>query len=94
MHRCCQKKKVAANFHITAGKSIHHPRGHAHLAHVVPPNEVNFSHRIDRLSFSDNEAGGHTLDGELKITDTGKTMYQYFIKVSGQRNRTRTREGG
>ena len=74
--------KVAANFHITAGKSIHHPRGHAHLAHVVPPNELNFSHRIDRLSFSDSEIGGHTLDGDLKVTQDGKMMYQYFIKVS------------
>eukprot|EP00035_Acanthoeca_spectabilis_P015737 m.316274 g.316274 ORF g.316274 m.316274 type:complete len:365 (+) comp16422_c2_seq1:1843-2937(+) len=73
--------KVAANFHITAGKSIHHARGHAHLAHVVPPHEVNFSHRIDRLSFSDEEVGGHTLDGDVQVADERTTMYQYFIKV-------------
>lgn len=73
--------QVAANFHITAGKSIHHARGHAHLAHVVPPHEVNFSHRIDRLSFSDEEVGGHTLDGDVQVADERTTMYQYFIKV-------------
>eukprot|EP00037_Helgoeca_nana_P002798 m.36183 g.36183 ORF g.36183 m.36183 type:complete len:363 (+) comp12843_c0_seq1:304-1392(+) len=73
--------KVAANFHITAGKSIHHARGHAHLAHIVPPNEVNFSHRIDRLSFSDEEIGGHTLDGDCQVADDRFSMYQYFIKV-------------
>lgn len=28
--------KVAANFHITAGKSIHHARGHSHMAMNVP----------------------------------------------------------
>lgn len=73
--------KVAANFHITAGKSVHHGRGHAHLSHVVPPNEVNFSHRIDRLSFSDEEVGGHTMDGDQQVTEQRGMMYQYFIKV-------------
>jgi hypothetical protein len=82
---CTITLQVAANFHITAGKSIHHARGHAHLAHIVPPNEVNFSHRIDRLSFSDEEIGGHTLDGDCQVADDRFSMYQYFIKVGTPR---------
>mmetsp|Transcript_34206 Transcript_34206/g.89757 ORF Transcript_34206/g.89757 Transcript_34206/m.89757 type:complete len:360 (-) Transcript_34206:62-1141(-) len=81
IHGAIPIAKVAANFHITAGKSIHHARGHAHLTHTVPPNEINFSHRIDRLSFSDEEVGGHTLDGDTQAADEHTMMYQYFIKV-------------
>eukprot|EP00118_Oscarella_pearsei_P007426 m.36416 g.36416 ORF g.36416 m.36416 type:complete len:121 (+) comp32248_c0_seq10:484-846(+) len=29
-------KKIAGNFHITAGKSVPHPRGHAHMSAFIP----------------------------------------------------------
>ena len=45
--------KVAGNFHITVGKAIPHPRGHAHLAALVNHDSYNFSHRIDHLSFGE-----------------------------------------
>lgn len=73
--------KVAANFHITAGKSVHHARGHSHMVGMLPPEAMNFSHRIDQLSFAENAAGPHTLDGDMKIADNRNQMYQYFLKV-------------
>lgn len=30
---------------------------------------LNFSHRIDRLSFSEEPLGAHTLDGDFKLTN-------------------------
>uniref|UniRef100_A0A8D3CGZ2 Endoplasmic reticulum-Golgi intermediate compartment protein n=1 Tax=Scophthalmus maximus TaxID=52904 RepID=A0A8D3CGZ2_SCOMX len=65
--------KVAGNFHITVGKSIPHPRGHAHLIKVAVAvmhemlkitvltcrcaTAYNFSHRIDHLSFGEGIPG-------------------------------------
>ncbi len=31
-----QSKQILGNFHITAGKSVHHALGHAHLTGMVP----------------------------------------------------------
>ncbi|EDO47728.1 predicted protein [Nematostella vectensis] len=74
--------KVAGNFHITSGKSIHHPRGHAHLSSMVPVESLNFSHRIDMLSFGKRVPGiVHPLDGEMQITEKRRMMYQYYIQV-------------
>lgn len=73
--------KVAANFHITAGKSIHHAQGHSHLIGMVPEDKMNFSHRIDRLSFSKTHTESHTLDGETQLTENRFEMFQYHIKV-------------
>jgi len=74
--------KVAGNFHVTAGKSIPHPRGHAHLSSLVSELNYNFSHRIDLLSFGDPHPGLiNPLDGDLMITQQGYHMYQYFIKI-------------
>jgi len=72
--------KVAGNFHITAGKSIHHARGHSHLVGMVPQNAMNFSHRINRLSFSEFP-GTQTLDGDTLITENGQEMFQYYLKI-------------
>uniref|UniRef100_A0A8C6VVZ6 Endoplasmic reticulum-Golgi intermediate compartment protein n=1 Tax=Nothobranchius furzeri TaxID=105023 RepID=A0A8C6VVZ6_NOTFU len=61
--------KVAGNFHITVGKSIPHPRGHAHLAALVSHDSFNFSHRIDHLSFGEAIPGLiNPLDGTEKVT--------------------------
>ena len=73
---------MAGNFHITAGKSIPHPRGHAHLSSLVSELNYNFSHRIDLLSFGDPHPGIiNPLDGDLQLTETGYQMYQYYIKI-------------
>lgn len=81
LHGTMPVNKVAANFHITAGKSVHHSRGHSHMAGMVPVELMNFSHRIDRLSFSEEALGAHTLDGDIKLAQSRHQLYQYFIKV-------------
>ena len=81
MHGVIAINKVAANLHIAAGKSIHHARGHSHLIGVVPESAQNFSHRIDRLAFTDVNTGANTLDGDIKITENTQQMFQYFVKV-------------
>jgi hypothetical protein len=81
IHGAMPINKVAANFHITGGKSIYHDRGHSHMSALVPPEALNFSHRIDRLSFSDEAVGVHTLDGNLRVTEDRFEMYQYFMKI-------------
>ncbi|XP_070978208.1 endoplasmic reticulum-Golgi intermediate compartment protein 2-like [Oncorhynchus clarkii lewisi] len=74
--------KVAGNFHITVGKPIHHPRGHAHIAAFVSHDTYNFSHRIDHLSFGEEIPGIiNPLDGAEKITSNHNEMFQYFITV-------------
>ncbi|XP_008303694.1 endoplasmic reticulum-Golgi intermediate compartment protein 2 [Stegastes partitus] len=74
--------KVAGNFHITVGKSIPHPRGHAHLAALVSHDSFNFSHRIDHLSFGEAIPGLISpLDGTEKISADSNHMFQYFITI-------------
>ncbi|XP_028263221.1 endoplasmic reticulum-Golgi intermediate compartment protein 2-like [Parambassis ranga] len=74
--------KVAGNFHITVGKSIPHPRGHAHLAALVSHDSYNFSHRIDHLSFGEAIPGIISpLDGTEKISVDSNHMFQYFITI-------------
>ncbi|XP_069021061.1 endoplasmic reticulum-Golgi intermediate compartment protein 2-like isoform X2 [Embiotoca jacksoni] len=74
--------KVAGNLHITVGKPIHHPQGHAHIAAFVSHETYNFSHRIDHLSFGEEIPGIiNPLDGTEKITRNNNQMFQYFITV-------------
>ncbi|KAM8750666.1 endoplasmic reticulum-Golgi intermediate compartment protein 2-like [Acanthopagrus schlegelii] len=74
--------KVAGNFHITVGKSIPHPRGHAHLAALVSHDTYNFSHRIDHLSFGEAVPGLISpLDGTEKVAADPNHMFQYFITI-------------
>ncbi|KAM4676322.1 endoplasmic reticulum-Golgi intermediate compartment protein 2 isoform 1-T3 [Discoglossus pictus] len=74
--------KVAGNFHITVGKAIPHPRGHAHLAALVSHDSYNFSHRIDHFSFGEVLPGIiNPLDGTEKIAADSNQMYQYFITI-------------
>ncbi|XP_075711868.1 endoplasmic reticulum-Golgi intermediate compartment protein 2 [Rhinoderma darwinii] len=74
--------KVAGNFHITVGKAIPHPRGHAHLAALVSHDSYNFSHRVDHLSFGELLPGIiNPLDGTEKIAEESNQMYQYFITI-------------
>uniref|UniRef100_A0A8C3AXH5 Endoplasmic reticulum-Golgi intermediate compartment protein n=1 Tax=Cyclopterus lumpus TaxID=8103 RepID=A0A8C3AXH5_CYCLU len=74
--------KVAGNLHITVGKPIHHPQGHAHIAAFVSHKTYNFSHRMDHLSFGEEIPGIiNPLDGTEKITFNNNQMFQYFITV-------------
>ncbi|XP_040019966.1 endoplasmic reticulum-Golgi intermediate compartment protein 2 [Gasterosteus aculeatus] len=74
--------KVAGNFHVTVGKSIPHPRGHAHLAALVSHDTYNFSHRIDHLSFGEVIPGLiNPLDGTEKVSAESNHMFQYFITI-------------
>ncbi|KAK8386360.1 hypothetical protein O3P69_010790 [Scylla paramamosain] len=74
--------KVAGNFHITAGKTIPLPRGHAHLAVFMDDKDYNFTHRINKLSFGDPAPGiVHPLEGDEEVAEKNLMSYQYFITV-------------
>lgn len=82
VHGSIEVNKVAGNFHFTAGKSIPHPRGHAHLSSLVSELNYNFSHRIDLLSFGVPHPGIiNPLDGDLMTTTNAYQMFQYYIKI-------------
>lgn len=82
LHGVLTLNKVAGNFHITAGKSLHLPRGHIHLNMLFDDTAQNFSHRIHRLSFG-SPANGliYPLEGDEKITQDENMLFQYFIEV-------------
>ncbi|XP_060520120.1 endoplasmic reticulum-Golgi intermediate compartment protein 2 [Cylas formicarius] len=74
--------KVAGNFHITAGKSIHLPRGHIHISSFMFDVDYNFTHRINKFSFGDSSPGiVHPLEGDEQIIDNAMTVVNYFIEV-------------
>lgn len=82
IHGSVNVKKVAGNLHMTIGRSIQHPQGHAHLNVFVPPEHINFSHRIDHLSFGPPVLGAiNPLDATLKIAQDKQQLYQYFLTV-------------
>jgi len=82
LHGTFVVNKVAGNFHITAGKSIPFPTGHAHLSAFLSENDYNFSHRIERFSFGEPTSGiFDPLDGDERITDKHFQLYQYYIQV-------------
>jgi len=81
-HGTVEIGKVAGNFHVTAGRSIPFPRGHAHLALMIDDDAYNFSHRIDEFSFGERSPGKiNPLDGDLKITKHHRHAFQYFLQV-------------
>lgn len=82
LHGHIEVNKVAGNFHVTTGQSVPHPQGHAHLNAFVPPNAVNYSHRIDSLSFGAPAPGIiNPLDGTLYITEDRQQMFQYYLQI-------------
>ncbi|XP_063301410.1 endoplasmic reticulum-Golgi intermediate compartment protein 2 [Pelobates fuscus] len=90
IHGHLEINKVAGNFHITVGKAIPHPRGHAHLAALVSHDSYNFSHRIDHFSFGELLPGIiNPLDGTEKIAMDSNQMYQYFITIVPTKLNTR-----
>lgn len=82
LHGILTLNKVSGNFHITAGKSLHLPRGHIHLNMLFDDTPQNFSHRIHRLSFG-SPANGivYPLEGDEKITTEEDMLFQYFLEV-------------
>lgn len=78
-----QLNKVAGNFHITAGKSLHFPRGgHVHLMSFFDPGAQNFTHRINRFSFGRQTSGiVHPLEGDEFVAADKAVSVQYYIDV-------------
>uniref|UniRef100_H2M4R9 Endoplasmic reticulum-Golgi intermediate compartment protein n=1 Tax=Oryzias latipes TaxID=8090 RepID=H2M4R9_ORYLA len=79
--------KVAGNFHITVGKSIPHPRGHAHLAALVS-HDCKFHFSTNPLMNSLNpfwccwslsQEGGGTQS--VAGPHAHNHMFQYFITI-------------
>lgn len=82
IHGKMEVKKVAGNFHITLGRSVPHPQGHAHINIMVPRDTVNFSHRIDQFSFGPPMPGGiNPLDSTLKISEDRYHVFQYYMQI-------------
>ena len=84
-------KKVTGNFHITSGRSIPHPQGHAHINLAVPSNLLNYSHRIDHFSFGPPVPGVvNPLDVTLKISPDKQHMFQYYLRIVPTKFKTLT----
>lgn len=82
VHGSLTLNKVAGNFHITAGKVLPIMGAHAHMTGFMEPEEYNFTHRIEKLSFGDKHAGIiQPLEGDEKTTDIHMMNFQYFIEV-------------
>lgn len=82
-------RKVAGNFHVTTGRSVPHPQGHAHMNVYIPPNELNFSHRIDSLAFGPVVPGAvNPLDATLQTTAHRHHIFQYYLQIVPTKLRT------
>lgn len=96
LHGVLVVNKVAGNLHVTNGKHVPLPIGHAHISLFGGPSNFNFSHRIEKFSFGQPiPSVVNPLEGEEKIDKTGRKLYQYYIKVvstnvmvNGDRKRT------
>ncbi|RWS22183.1 endoplasmic reticulum-Golgi intermediate compartment protein 2-like protein [Leptotrombidium deliense] len=82
IHGSLTVNKVAGNFHITIGKHIPLPIGHAHISLAAHHMAYNFSHRIEKFSFGEHIPSIlNPLEGEEKIATSPNQLYQYYIKV-------------
>jgi endoplasmic reticulum-Golgi intermediate compartment protein 2 len=69
--------KVAGNLHVAAGQTLPLPGGHVHLAGMR--HNLNFSHRITRLSFGPPDHGVvHPLEGDEKIATESENSCFYI----------------
>ncbi|KAJ3160628.1 hypothetical protein HDU86_000387 [Geranomyces michiganensis] len=67
--------KVSGMLHFTA-------LGHGYIGGHTPHKMMNFTHRIDKLSFGQYYPGVHNpLDRTLEISRTSMDMFQYFIAI-------------
>jgi len=82
VHGSLTLNKVAGNFHVTAGKVLPIMGAHAHMTGFMETRDYNFSHRIEKLSFGDNQAGIiQPLEGDEKLTDINLMNFQYFVEI-------------
>ena len=89
LHGSFEVKKLAGNFHITTGRSVPHPQGHAHLNLYVPKDAINYSHRIDQLAFGPPVPGVlNPLDASYQITKERSQQFQYYVQVVPTKFRT------
>lgn len=81
-HGILTVNKVAGNLHVTIGKHVPLPMGHAHISLIMGRPNFNFSHRIEKFSFGSYIPSIiNPLEGEEKITPQINTLYQYYLKV-------------
>ncbi|TPX69548.1 hypothetical protein SpCBS45565_g02255 [Spizellomyces sp. 'palustris'] len=67
--------KVSGMLHFTA-------LGHGYFGGHTPHEAMNFTHRIDRMSFGPNYPGlRNPLDRTLEVASTKMDMFQYFIAI-------------
>ena len=89
LHGSFTVKKLAGNFHITTGRSVPHPQGHAHLNINVPRDAVNYSHRVDQLAFGPPIPGAlNPLDSAHKVVTDRNHQFQYYMQVVPTKFRT------
>ncbi|UJR27161.1 hypothetical protein I4U23_008459 [Adineta vaga] len=83
LHGTLEVNKLAGNFHIILGKAFSFMGAHAHISPMGTQNTaLNFSHRIDHLSFGLPTPGLiQPLNGDLKIANTSSQIFQYFLEV-------------
>jgi hypothetical protein len=75
LHGSFKVHKIAGMFHITA---LGHGHGGAHVDH----DRLNFTHRVDRLSFGPLYPGlKNPLDHTLEVSKTNFENYQYNLAV-------------
>ncbi|CAF1218374.1 unnamed protein product [Adineta ricciae] len=83
LHGTLEVNKLAGNFHIILGKAFSFFGAHAHISPMGAQHmALNFSHRIDHLSFGLPTPGlVQPLNGDLKLTNTSSQIFQYFLEV-------------
>ena len=80
LHGTLVVNKVSGNFHITVGKHLPMPLGHAHISLFTSQNEYNFSHRIERFSFGEYVPSIiNPLEGEEKTTTSSNNWIVFLL---------------
>ncbi|CAF3446911.1 unnamed protein product [Rotaria sp. Silwood1] len=80
LHGTLEVNKLAGNFHIILGNE--NAEDSTKTFRVLKAQSLNFSHRIDHLSFGLPTPGLiQPLNGDLKIASSGSQIFQYFLEV-------------
>ncbi|RKP37709.1 endoplasmic reticulum-golgi intermediate compartment protein 3 [Dimargaris cristalligena] len=84
IHGFIEVNKVSGNFHIMAGQSALHNNIHIHAIYSYMPEDYDFTHTINHLSFGTKYPNMvNPLDGAGKVAPVRDLQYQYFLKVVG-----------
>jgi len=74
--------KIKGNFHIAPGVSRETKRGHVHDIKSVPTSSLNFTHRIETLTFGEPVPGVRPpLEAVNQHTTEGLYVFQYYLQV-------------